>query len=70
MISVAIFINGTPIMARSAVNRGRADGVFVPHKEMCKYEVDDGSVIEHDRAAGAVALAIEMLKTIKEPKGE
>jgi hypothetical protein len=48
-------------MARSATNTGR----------VCKlgkhiYDVDDGSRIYHRQEDGAVALAIKMLKTIKE----
>lgn len=63
MISVAILINGNPIIARSAVNMGlQPDGTT-------RYEVDDGSVIFHVRHAGAVPLAIEMLKTVKEIPG-
>ncbi len=60
MISVAILINGEPIMARSAVNRETdKDGLAI-------YDVDDGSVITHKKEDGAVKLAIEMLKTIYE----
>lgn len=60
MITVAILINGQPIMARSAVNTGKevSPGSY-------KYRVDDGSQIIHKRVDGAVKLAIEMLKTIK-----
>lgn len=62
MISVVILINGNPIMARSAVNTGKetSPGFY-------EYNVDDGSTIIHERELGAVPLAIEMLKTIKEP---
>lgn len=63
MISVAICINGQPIMARSAVNTGHQDR----SGRHC-YRVDDGSKVMHAREAGAVALAIKLLKTIKEPK--
>ena len=59
MISVAIMINGNPIMARSAVNEGGTGAED-------KYVVDDGSVIWHNPDDGAVKLAIEMLKNIKE----
>ena len=59
MISVAIMINGNPIMARSAVN-------VETMGDTCKYDVDDGSEIFHKPEDGAVKLAIEMLKTIKE----
>lgn len=64
MISVAIMINGNPIMARSAVNIGRKH----PEAKGCVYEVDDGTKLTHDPDDGAVKLAIEMLKTIKEQK--
>lgn len=62
MITVAILINGNPIMARSATNQGEA------HNGNCGYLVDDGSVIFHKPGDGAVTLAIELLKTIKEQK--
>lgn len=62
MITVAILINGQPIIARSAVNKGvGADG-------LTRYAVDDGSEIFHRRDDGAVPLAIQMLQTIKEPR--
>lgn len=67
MITVAILINGQPIFTRSAVNVKTIDksrgGL-----ELCLYELDDGSSLEHIRQDGAVALSIEMLKTIKEAK--
>lgn len=49
-------------MARSAVNIG----ANAKTKPKCRYRLDDGSIILHDRDHGAVKLAIEMLKTIKE----
>lgn len=59
-MSVVILINGRPIMARSATRiKGDPDGRAV-------YQVDDGSKINHEPKDGAVKLAIEMLKTIKE----
>lgn len=61
MISVAIMINGNPIIARSAVNEGEGRG-----SNKCRYRLDDGSNIMHHPNDGAVKLAIEMLKTIKE----
>lgn len=63
MISVSIAINGTVIMARSAVNVGQG---YKPGT--CQYEVDDARVITHNPDDGAVALAIEMLRGIREPK--
>lgn len=60
MISVSIAINGEPIYARTAVNRGEQPSGFT------KYLIDDGSTVLHKRSDGAVALAIQMLRTIKE----
>lgn len=61
MLTIAILINGQPIMARSAVNTGKvlANGCVV-------YEVDDGSKVQHRPENGAVKLAEKLLKTIKE----
>jgi hypothetical protein len=60
MISVAIMVNGNPIMARSAHRIGRSK------KGVYKYQCDDGQIIEHDPRDGAIPLAIKLLKTIKE----
>lgn len=57
MIGVYITINGTPIFARTAVNRLRERGVYI---------ADDGSEIEHNPEDGAIALAIKMLQTIQD----
>ena len=64
MITVAILINGQPIMARSATNtlEETSKGEHI-------YFCDSGEKIKHKRDAGAVALAIKLLKTIKEEKG-
>lgn len=62
MITVAIFINGKPVTARTAVNQRTTDGVT-------EYKVDDGRVVKHRRTDGAVKLAIKLLEGIKEPKG-
>lgn len=59
MITVAILINGQPIMARSAV-RVETKG------KHGYYKLDDGQVIQHQISTGAAKLAIKMLKTIKE----
>ena len=61
MITVTVAINGQPIYTRSAVREELRDGVGY-------YAVDDGSVLAHKYDDGAVALAIKLLKTIKEPK--
>ena len=64
MLTVSILINGNPIMARSAVKRGR-----LPNGDT-RYAVDDGSEIFHRREDGAVALAKKLLDTIVEPGAE
>ena len=61
MLTVVILINGQPLMARSAVNSG-----CLAQWGNIGYDVDDGTVIYHNPDDGAVALAIELLKTIKE----
>jgi hypothetical protein len=61
MISVVIFINGNPIMARSAVRQGSENG-----EGFAEYLVDDGSIVHHWPSDGAVALAKLLLDTIKE----
>lgn len=61
MITVCVAINGQPIFARSAVRTTTApDGLNT-------YTLDTGDTLEHQYDAGAVALAIAMLQTIKEP---
>ncbi len=60
MITVAILINGQPIVARNAINK-----VTKNKKGQTKYIADDGSVIWHDREAGAVELAKKLLDLIK-----
>jgi len=62
MITVAILINGQPIMARSAASIGR----HPEYDHWDRYQCDDGSVILHRPADGAVALAKKLLDTIKE----
>ena len=60
MLSVIIKINGKAITGRSCVR-------IKEHKNGTRvYRVDDGRVLRHNPEAGAVALAIEMLKGIKE----
>lgn len=63
MITVAILINGNPIMARSAVNKGCKN-----EKGETRYRCDDGSHIMHKREDGAVKLAKKLLDTIVENK--
>jgi hypothetical protein len=57
VLTVSILINGHPIHTRSVVNR---------LDELGAYVCDDGTLIEHDPADGAVALAIKALCTIHE----
>ena len=54
MLTVAILVNGNPLVARSATRI--KEGV---------YKCDDGTVIEHKFEDGAVDLAKKMLDTIK-----
>ena len=60
MITVAILINGQPIMARSATNTGKKDA----SGRTC-YLLDDGNKVMHDTEKGAIPLAVQMLKAIK-----
>lgn len=59
MITVAILINGQPIMARSATNTGEKQ------KGKVIYKVDDGSEILHSPDDGALVLAKKLLNKIK-----
>jgi len=61
MITVSILINGNPLMARSAVNKGDVDNMG-----RARYACDDGTHIRHNPGDGAVALAKKMLDTIVE----
>lgn len=65
MITVTISINAQPIYTRTAVNVEKLDNL-PGAPDLYKYKLDDGSELRHVREDGAVALAIEMLKTIKE----
>ena len=60
MITVAILINGQPLLCRSAVNMGEVS------PGVCKYKVDDGRVVTHRIDMGAIPLAVDMLEGIKE----
>lgn len=55
MLTVSIAINGQPIFTRSVVNRLKEIGAYVS---------DDGILIEHDPADGAVDLAIKALRAV------
>ncbi len=63
MLSVAIMINGNPVMARSATKQDRRNPM---DKRQTAYLVDDGSLVWHNPKDGAVALAVKLLATIKE----
>ena len=60
MITVAILINGNPLMARSASHVTEGDD---GHDE---YHVDTGETIWLRPDEGAIALAKKLLDTIKE----
>ena len=59
MISITIFINGKPLLARSASRVKGEDW------EVCDYKVDDGTIVRHQPDEGPVALAKKLLDTIK-----
>lgn len=61
MISVSIFINGNPILTRSAKNLGTKKG------EEFIYLADDGSYVFHNPKDGAIELSKKLLDLIKEP---
>lgn len=61
MITVSILINAQPIFTRTARNTMEPD-----KKKNTKYITDAGDVIWHKRKGGAVKLAVQMLKSIKE----
>lgn len=60
MITVAILINGNPIVARNAINQARTN-----EKGETAYKTDSGDIIWHHRDDGAVALAHKLLDTIR-----
>ena len=61
MLSVIIKINGKAITGRSCYNTAKINkkGEYI-------YKADDGRTLYHAREKGAVALAIKLLKGIKE----
>lgn len=60
MITVAILINGNPIVAKNAANTGRANA-----KGEFAYTNDAGETIWHCPEDGAVELAHKLLDTIR-----
>ncbi|MES2355592.1 MAG: hypothetical protein V4568_14580 [Pseudomonadota bacterium] len=65
MITVAILINGQPIVARNAVNLGERD-----EQGRTAYKTDSGEIVYHARDAGAVALAKKLLDMIRNDEEE
>jgi hypothetical protein len=61
MLTVTISVNAEPVYTRTVVNRLAECGAYIR---------DDGSLIEHDPADGAVALVIKALQTIHEVGGK
>lgn len=60
MITVAILINGNPLVARNAVNTGR-----INDKGYTLYHTDSGETVLHKPEDGAIALAHQLLDLIK-----
>ena len=67
MITVSISINGEPIYARTAVNRGRHK-IAPESNKVTKYELDTKKMIYHNPNDGVIVLAKKMLDTIHEVK--
>lgn len=66
VITVSIFINGKPIITRSARNTGRtrAEG---SQPQQTAYQSDDGNIVWHNPKLGAVVLAKALLDRVVEP---
>ena len=60
MLTVAILINGNPLVAKNAINTQRLN-----EKGEIAYKTDSGEVIWHDSESGAVALAKKLLDLIR-----
>jgi hypothetical protein len=60
MLTVAILINGQPIVAKNAVNQMRKN-----KKGEVAYKTDSGELVWHDPVDGAIALAHKLLDTIR-----
>lgn len=65
MITVAILINGQPIVAKNAVNQGKLNS-----KGETAYKTDSGEIIWHSRSDGARSLAKKLLDTIRNDDDE
>jgi len=60
MITVAILINGNPIVAKNAINQRETN-----ERGETKYLNDAGEIIWHKSEDGAKVLAIKLLESIK-----
>jgi hypothetical protein len=60
MITVAILINGNPIVAKNAVNQKRKN-----EQGETAYKTDSGEIVWHRAEDGAVELAHRLLDTIR-----
>lgn len=60
MLTVAILINGNPLVAKNAVNQTRRNA-----KGQVAYKTDSGEILWHDPDEGAIALAHKLLDTIR-----
>lgn len=60
MITVSVYVNGSPIFTRSARNLGKSEN------GMHRYKVDTGETILHKREDGFVPLVKMMLDTISD----
>lgn len=60
MITVAILLNGNPLVARNAINQAEWNEIGET-----KYLTDSGEVIWHKREDGAVKLAHRLLDLIR-----
>lgn len=65
MITVAILINGRPIVAKNAINQGYEN----EHGETA-YLNNAGEILWHHRKDGAVQLAKQLLDTIRNDENE
>lgn len=63
MLTVGIFINGNPLVAKNCINQGEEN----EHGET-KYKTDCGHIIWHKQSNGAIALAHMLLDMIKNEK--
>jgi hypothetical protein len=59
MITVTVFVNGSPIFTRSARNTG-----YSREHGKTEYKVDTGDFVYHTRTDGFIPLVKQMLDTI------